>query len=81
MLKRCAQTKLMDSIDIFNKHAVNCELSQGKIFYPYMAKHRPQQAVIRYDEPFPSAAGGTCAPQAVAAAAVTDHIMAESQTA
>ena len=49
--KRCSQTKLMDSTDIFNKHAVNCELSEAKVLYPYMAKHRPQQMVIRWSRP------------------------------
>ena len=46
MPKRCSQTKLIDSTDIFNKHAVNCELSQGEVSY-HMAKQRPQQAMIR----------------------------------
>ena len=34
MPKRCSQTKLMDSTDIFNKQAVNCELSKAEVFFP-----------------------------------------------
>ena len=29
----------MDSTDIFNKLAVNCEVSQAEVHLPYMAKH------------------------------------------
>ena len=45
--KSCSQTKLMDSTDIFNKPAVNCELSQAEVLFPYAAKRCSQQAMIR----------------------------------
>ena len=47
MPKRCSQANLMDSTDIFNKQAINYELSQAEVHFPYAEKRRPQQAVIR----------------------------------
>ena len=41
----------MDSTDIFNKQAVNCEMSQAEVLFPYVVKRRPQQAVIRETRP------------------------------
>ena len=49
MPKRCSQTKLMDSSDIFNKQAVNCELGQAEVLFPIW-----QSAALKggdYDEP------------------------------
>ena len=48
MPKRCSQTKLMDMTDIFNKLAVNCELSKAEVYLPYMAQRRRQQAATRW---------------------------------
>ena len=69
----------MKSTDIFNKHAVNCELSQVEVLLPHMAKHRSQQAVIWETR----LVGGRrhLAPAAVAAAAVTALTTADPQTA
>ena len=47
MTKCCFQTKLMDSTDIFNKQAANCELSHAEVLFSYVAKRRPQQALLR----------------------------------